>query len=40
MLEARQPEFPSWSDYLASPAKEQHLPKEADPDASYVSMEA
>ncbi|HEY1939105.1 MAG TPA: hypothetical protein VGJ33_14325 [Candidatus Angelobacter sp.] len=40
MLEARQSEFPSWSDYLASPAKEQQLPEEADPDASFVSMEA
>lgn len=40
MLEARQSEFPSWSDYLASPAKAQQLPEEADPDASYVSMEA
>ncbi|MFL6312630.1 MAG: hypothetical protein ACJ71W_11040 [Terriglobales bacterium] len=39
-LEARQSEFPSWSDYLASPAKEQQLPEEADPDASFVSMEA
>jgi glutathione synthase/RimK-type ligase-like ATP-grasp enzyme len=40
MLEARQSEFPSWSDYLASPAKVQQLPEEADPDDSYVSMEA
>jgi hypothetical protein len=40
MLEARQSEFPSWSDYLASPAKDQQLPEEADPDASFVSMEA
>jgi glutathione synthase/RimK-type ligase-like ATP-grasp enzyme len=40
MLEARQTEFPSWSDYLASPAKDQQLPEEADPDASFVSMEA
>jgi glutathione synthase/RimK-type ligase-like ATP-grasp enzyme len=40
MLEARQSEFPSWSDYLASPAKERQLPEEADPDASYVSIEA
>jgi glutathione synthase/RimK-type ligase-like ATP-grasp enzyme len=40
MLEARQSEFPSWSDYLASPAKGQQLPEEADPDASYVSIEA
>jgi glutathione synthase/RimK-type ligase-like ATP-grasp enzyme len=40
MLEARQSEFPSWSDYLASPAKDQQLPEEADPDASYVSIEA
>jgi hypothetical protein len=39
-LEARQSEFPSWSDYLASPAKEQQLPEEADPDASFVSVEA
>ena len=39
-LEARQSEFPSWSDYLASPAKDQQLPEEADPDASFVSMEA
>jgi len=40
MLEARQSEFPSLSDYLASPAKERQLPEEADPDASYVSIEA
>jgi hypothetical protein len=40
MLEARQSEFPSWSDYLASPAKDQQLPEEADPDAGFVSMEA
>jgi glutathione synthase/RimK-type ligase-like ATP-grasp enzyme len=40
MLEARQSEFPSWSDYLASPAKERQLPEEADPDASFVSIEA
>jgi glutathione synthase/RimK-type ligase-like ATP-grasp enzyme len=39
MLETRQSEFPSWSDYLASPAKDQQLPEEADPDASFVSME-
>ncbi len=38
-LEAKQSEFPSWSAYLASPAKELQLPEEADPDASYVSME-
>ena len=40
MLEARQSQFPSWSDYLASPAKNQQLPEEADPDASFVSIEA
>lgn len=40
MLEARQSEFPSWGDYLASPAKDRQLPEEADPDASFVSMEA
>lgn len=40
MLEARQSEFPSWSDYLASPAKELQLPEEADPDSSFVSVEA
>ncbi|HEY4677003.1 MAG TPA: hypothetical protein VIJ01_07575 [Candidatus Angelobacter sp.] len=40
MLEARQSEFPSWSDYLASPAKDQQLPEEADPNASFVSIEA
>jgi glutathione synthase/RimK-type ligase-like ATP-grasp enzyme len=40
MLEARQSEFPSLSDYLASPAKDRQLPEEADPDASYVSIEA
>ena len=39
-LEARQPEFPSWSDYLGSPAKARQLPEEADPDASFVSIEA
>jgi glutathione synthase/RimK-type ligase-like ATP-grasp enzyme len=40
MLEARQSAFPSWSDYLASPAKNQQLPEEADPNASFVSIEA
>jgi glutathione synthase/RimK-type ligase-like ATP-grasp enzyme len=40
VLEARQSEFPSWGDYLASPAKDRQLPEEADPDASYVSVEA
>lgn len=40
MLEARQSEFPCWSDYLASPAKDQQLPEEADPDDSAISMEA
>ena len=40
VLEARQSEFPSWSDYLASPAKNQQLPEDADLDASYVSVEA
>lgn len=40
MLEAKQSEFPSWSDYLASPAKGRQLPEEADPDASYISLEA
>jgi len=40
MIEARQREFPSLSDYLASPAKERQLPEEADPDANYVSIEA
>jgi hypothetical protein len=39
MLEARQSEFPSWSDYLASPAKDQQLPEEADPDAGFVTVE-
>ena len=40
MLEAKQSEFPSLSDYLASPAKDRQLPEEADPDASFVSIEA
>ena len=40
MIEARQSEFLSLSDYLASPAKKQQLPEEADPNASYVSIEA
>lgn len=40
MLEAKRSEFPSLSDYLASPAKAQQLPEEADPDASFVSIEA
>jgi glutathione synthase/RimK-type ligase-like ATP-grasp enzyme len=39
-IEARQSEFPSLRDYLASPAKARQLPEEADPDASYVSIEA
>ncbi len=39
VLEARQSEFPSWSDYLASPAKDQQLPEEADPDDNSVSIE-
>ena len=40
MIEARQSEFPSWSDYLASPAKKQQLPEEADPLDNSVSIEA
>jgi len=40
MLEARQSEFPSWSDYLESPAKDRQLPEEADPDDNAVSIEA
>ena len=40
MLEARKSEFPSWSDYLASPAKDQQLPEETDPDSSFLSVEA
>ena len=38
MLEARQSAFPSWSDYLASPAKARQLPEEADD--SVISIEA
>ena len=38
LLEARQSAFPSWSDYLASPAKARQLPEEADD--SCVSIEA
>ncbi|HEX3103661.1 MAG TPA: hypothetical protein VHQ22_04390 [Terriglobales bacterium] len=40
MLEEKQSQFPSLSDYLASPAKARQLPEEADPDASFVSIEA
>ncbi|MGB8131313.1 MAG: hypothetical protein WCG81_16100 [Candidatus Angelobacter sp.] len=40
MLEEKQSQFPSLSDYLASPAKAQQLPEEADPDANFVSIEA
>jgi glutathione synthase/RimK-type ligase-like ATP-grasp enzyme len=40
IIETKQSEFPSWSNYLASPAKALQLPEEADPDASFVSMEA
>ena len=40
MVEEKQSQFPSLSDYLASPAKDQQLPEEADPDASFVSIEA
>jgi len=38
VLEARQSAFPSWSDYLASPAKARQLPEEADD--SVISIEA
>jgi hypothetical protein len=38
-IEARQSLFPSWRDYLASPARGQEIPEQADPNASFVSVE-
>lgn len=39
-LEEGQSRFPSWKDYLDSPAKEAQPPEDADPEAAFVSMEA
>jgi glutathione synthase/RimK-type ligase-like ATP-grasp enzyme len=39
VIEARQSTFPSWSDYLASPAKELQQPEQPDPEAAFVSIE-
>ena len=40
ILEERQLLFPSWKDYLDSPAKDAQAPEEADPEAAFVSVEA
>jgi hypothetical protein len=40
ILEQRQLLFPSWKDYLNSPAKDAQAPEEADPEAAFVSVEA
>ena len=40
ILEERQWLFPSWKDYLNSPAKELQPPEDADPEAAFVSVEA
>jgi hypothetical protein len=39
LIEEKQSMFPSWSDYLASPAKDEQPPEEADPEAAFVSVE-
>jgi glutathione synthase/RimK-type ligase-like ATP-grasp enzyme len=39
IIEERQSRFPSWKDYLASPAKDQQLPEQNDPEAAFVSTE-
>ena len=38
-IEQAQSRFPSWQDYLASPAKDQQPPELADPEAAFVSIE-
>jgi glutathione synthase/RimK-type ligase-like ATP-grasp enzyme len=40
ILEAKQSLFPSWREYLDSPAKDAQAPEEADPEAAFVSIEA
>jgi len=40
ILEERQLLFPSWKDYLDSPAKDAQAPEEADSEATFVSVEA
>jgi glutathione synthase/RimK-type ligase-like ATP-grasp enzyme len=39
VIEGRQSTFPSWNDYLASPAKDLQPPEQADPEAAFVSTE-
>ena len=39
IIEDRQSLFPSWKDYLDSPAKEQQTPEEGEEDPAFVSME-
>jgi hypothetical protein len=39
-LEARQSLFPSWKDFLNSPAKDAQVAEEADSEAAFVSTEA
>jgi len=38
-IEQKQSRFPSWKDYLASPAKDQQPPELADPEAAFISIE-
>lgn len=38
-IEERQSLFPSWKDYLASPAKDEVSPEEVDPESNFVSIE-
>ena len=38
-IEQRQSQFPSWKDYLDSPAKDQQPPEQADPEAAFLSSE-
>ena len=38
-IEGNQSRFPSWNDYLASPAKDLQLPERANPEAAFVSVE-
>ena len=39
ILEERQQLFPSWKEYLASPAKDAQAPEEVEPESAFVSVE-
>lgn len=38
-IEEKQLQFPSWTDYLHSPARDQYPPEQTDPDAAFLSIE-